>query len=125
MNKFNRVLSLKFVLLFSISLMCSCSSLNFFDREETVSKKKYEDLLKKYKNLVSNNVPKQPSTTAMNLDDSVALKDFRAQLIAVKENKNVKSKSYNLRRVQKDIGLLYQAYEKYRNKKYGDVIIIP
>ena len=60
------------------------------------------------------------------IDDSQAVKEFKVKLSESASITGVVSskKSYNKKRVQKDVGLLYQAYEKYRNKKYGDVIII-
>jgi len=123
LNNFNRVLSLKIVLLLSIAILSSCSSFNLLDSEDTVPKEKYEDLLKKYKSLIGKKLPASPQLNE-SVNDSKALSEFRTRLNSVDVQKSNRLQSYDQRRVQKDISLLYQAYEKYHQKSYGDVIII-
>ena len=78
-------------------------------------------MLKKYKDLIGQKVPQK---TGVIIDDALAVEEVRAKLIKTTKQESTPSQSYDLRRVQKDISLLYQAYDKYRKKEFGDVIII-
>lgn len=120
MNKFNKILLLKFVFIFYVAIFASCSTLNTF-QGKTVSQEKYDELLKKYKDLIGDKVPEQKLES---IDDSFAVEEFRAKLVKSSDRKVEITDNYDQRRVQKDIGLLYQAFEKYQKKEYGDVIIL-
>lgn len=120
----NLVFSLAVLVLFS-----SCSSFNLW-KDEKVSKEEYEKLLVKYKALVEKNTPSQPTAKSLKVHsnpilESKQVEDFRKSLISSESNVVSKnSKNYHSKRVRKDIGLLYQAYSMFNQKKFGDVIII-
>jgi len=120
LNNFNKFLLLKIVSILYVVTLVSCSHFNTF-KDDSVSKEKYEELLKKYKDLIGQKVPQK---TGVIIDDALAVEEFRAKLIKTTKQESTPSQSYDLRRVQKDISLLYQAYDKYRKKEFGDVIII-
>ena len=123
MNNFNRFISFKIVLLAICSQLVSCSTLNFF-KDDSVSKEEYEDLLKKYKALVGKKSPQLPNTTSTQLDDVESVNNFRSKLLNTKRKRPKSLTKYDRLRVQKDLGLLYQAFDKFNKKKFGDAIIL-
>ena len=106
-----------------MTTLVSCSSFNIFEGD-SVPKEKYEQLLDKYKTLVGKKLPKPQNTSVAFVDDHESVQEFRSRLNQATDRRSIESRKYDMKRVQKDISLLYQAYSKYRNKEYGDVIII-
>ena len=106
--------------------MISCSTFKVFDNffeDESVPKEKYEDLLKKYKELVSKKAPMISTKSSTIADDRQSVDELRSKLLNKKDKAKPVS-NYDRIRVQKDLGLLYQAVNKFQEKKFGDVIIL-
>ena len=126
MNNFNKINLFKIVTLLCCLNFVGCSTFDYF-RDDSVPKEKYEKLLQKYNLLINKSVPTSDSENiSLRVDDAKAVDEFRNRLLLKRKTQplNLALKPYHKSRVQKDISLLYQAYNMFRQKKFGDVIIL-
>ena len=126
LNRFHQLSSKNaLAVVLCVIFLSSCATFKKFTADESVPKEKYDDLLKKYKDLVSTKGPDLPNngTNFVPVENKEMLLDLKNRLLNSKmEFNNVQD--YNPSRVSKDLNLLYQAYDKFNQKKFGDVIIL-
>ena len=126
LNNFNKINLFKIVTLLCCLNFVGCSTFDYF-RDDSVPKEKYEKLLQKYNSLINKSVPTSDSgNISLAVDDAKAVDEFRNRLLLNRKTQphNLALKPYHKSRVQKDISLLYQAHNMFRQKKFGDVIIL-